>query len=141
MARTRRTGAPLSVAMIDLDGLKALNDSKGHQAGSSALKQAASTWSAVLRGSDLLARFGGDEFGVILPDCAIGDALILGERLRSAIGPAPTASVGVAQWNGVESVQELVERADEALYDAKRAGGDRVAAAGIASSAEPALPA
>jgi diguanylate cyclase (GGDEF)-like protein len=130
MARSHRNGSPLSVAMLDLDGLKAINDSKGHQAGSNAIKTAGVAWSATLRESDLLVRFGGDEFAVVMPDCSLDNALRAAERLRAAIGPQPTASIGVAQWNGAESGAELVERADEALYEAKRTGRDRVVAAG-----------
>jgi diguanylate cyclase (GGDEF)-like protein/PAS domain S-box-containing protein len=131
IARSRRNGSPLSVAMIDLDGLKALNDSKGHHAGSSAIKHAASMWAALLRASDVLARFGGDEFAVIMPDCAIADARAAAERLRLALDAGPTASIGVAEWDGAESGEALVARADAALYEAKRAGRNRVASAGL----------
>jgi diguanylate cyclase (GGDEF)-like protein/PAS domain S-box-containing protein len=129
IARARRNGSALSVAMLDLDGLKAINDSKGHQAGSNAIKAAAAAWSAALRESDLLARFGGDEFGVIMPECSLDDARRAAERLRAAIGPEPTASIGVAEWDRSETGDSLVERADTALYDAKRAGRNRVAVA------------
>jgi diguanylate cyclase (GGDEF)-like protein/PAS domain S-box-containing protein len=129
LARARRSGTALSVAMIDLDGLKAINDTRGHQAGSSAIKQAGAAWSSQLRAGDLLARFGGDEFAVLMPECTLDQALIAAERLRVAIGPTPTASIGVAEWDGIEDPQALIERADEALYAAKRAGRNRVAAA------------
>jgi diguanylate cyclase (GGDEF)-like protein/PAS domain S-box-containing protein len=129
VARARRHGSPLSVAMIDLDGLKEINDTKGHQAGSNAIKTASAAWSDALRESDLLARFGGDEFAVLMPDCALDDARRAAERLRAAVGPEPTASIGVAQWDGAEDGASLVERADEALYEAKRAGRNRVAVA------------
>jgi diguanylate cyclase (GGDEF)-like protein/PAS domain S-box-containing protein len=135
IARSRRNGSPLAIAMIDLDGLKAINDTDGHQAGSNAIKSAAAAWSAMLRESDVLARFGGDEFAVIMPDCSLEDARRTAERLRAAVGPAPTASIGVAQWDGAESGAELAERADEALYEAKRAGRDRVA---VAATPDPA---
>jgi len=135
IARARRTGAPLSVAMLDLDWLKAINDAKGHQAGSNAIKQAAAAWSAVVRETDLIARFGGDEFAVVMPDCGIEQALIAAERLRSAIGPRLTTSIGVAQWDGSESAPELIDRADAALYEAKWAGRNRVAAASTAAPA------
>jgi diguanylate cyclase (GGDEF)-like protein/PAS domain S-box-containing protein len=130
IARAGRSGAPLSVAMVDLDGLKAINDAKGHQAGSNAIKHAAAAWYGALRDTDMVARIGGDEFAVVMPDCAIGDALAAAERLRTAVGPRPTASVGVAQWDGMETPLELAERADAALYEAKRAGRNRVAHAG-----------
>jgi diguanylate cyclase (GGDEF)-like protein/PAS domain S-box-containing protein len=129
IARSRRTGAPLCVAMIDLDGLKAINDSKGHQAGSNAIKHAGAAWSGVMRETDLIARIGGDEFATVMPDCTLEQAVVAAERLRAAVGPNPTASVGVAQWDGAESPHALVERADAALYEAKRAGRNRVAGA------------
>jgi diguanylate cyclase (GGDEF)-like protein/PAS domain S-box-containing protein len=137
IARSRRNGSALAVAMIDLDGLKAINDTKGHQAGSNVIKAASSAWAAVLRESDLLVRFGGDEFAVIMPDCSLEDGRRTAERLRTAIGPVPTASIGVAEWDHVEDGDTLVERADEALYEAKRAGRNRVAVAG--SAEQPAL--
>jgi diguanylate cyclase (GGDEF)-like protein/PAS domain S-box-containing protein len=129
IARARRSGTPLSVAMLDLDGLKAINDAKGHQAGSNALKHAAAAWSGAVRESDMVARFGGDEFAVVMPDSTLEQALAAAERLRAAIGPGLTTSVGVAQWDREESAQALVERADSALYAAKRAGRDRVVGA------------
>lgn len=130
MARARRNGSPLSVAMIDLDGLKAINDTKGHQAGSNAIKGAAASWSATLRESDLLVRFGGDEFAVVMPECSLEDARGAAERLRAAVGSEATASIGVAEWDRSETGEALVERADEALYEAKRLGRNRVVAAG-----------
>jgi len=135
IARARRTGAPLSVAMLDLDGLKEINDSRGHQAGSNAIKHAAAAWSGVVRETDMVARFGGDEFGIVMPDSTLEQARAAAERLREAIGPGLTTSVGVAQWDGEETAYELVERADAALYAAKRAGRDRVAAATTAAAA------
>lgn len=132
LARAARSREPLSVAMIDIDGLKSINDVHGHQAGSDAIKHAAAAWSRVLRDTDLIARFGGDEFAAVLPSSALEEAVSVGERLRLAVGQAPTASIGIAQWDGKEAEDELVARADAALYEAKRQGRNRVAASASA---------
>jgi diguanylate cyclase (GGDEF)-like protein len=127
LARAMRSETPLCVAMLDLDGLKAINDSSGHQAGSAAIKQAAAAWASLLRETDVIARFGGDEFAVILPGSSLDAAAIVAERLRVAIeSHRASVSIGVAQWDGDEAMDQLIERADEALYEAKRGGRDRV---------------
>lgn len=128
LARARRSGLPLCVIMLDLDGLKQINDAHGHAAGSNAIKRVAAASAASLRSTDMIARWGGDEFGVVLPGSRLDEAGAVAERLRRALRPRPTISVGIAQWDGQESVDELVERADGALYRAKRAGRDRVVA-------------
>ena len=130
LARAARDGRPVCVAMLDLDRFKRFNDERGHQAGDRLLKQAAAAWSEQLRTSDTLARYGGEEFAVLLPGCAIADAQALLQRLRHAMPWAQTVSAGVACWDGSESPDELVGRADAALYDAKRAGRDRLIMAG-----------
>ena len=129
LARGRRSGKPLCVAMLDLDGFKAYNDSEGHQAGDRLLKECASSWAAHLRGTDFIARFGGDEFAVLLPGCGLEHGVMLMGRLRDAMPSGQTLSAGVACWDGVESPESLVARADEALYESKRSGRDRTAAA------------
>jgi diguanylate cyclase (GGDEF)-like protein len=121
----RRT-APLCVALIDLDRFKQINDDRGHQAGDRLLKEAASAWRSTLRPADVLARPGGDEFTLVLPDCDLDRASTVLERLREATPREHTCSVGVAQWDGGEATEALVARADEALYSAKEAGRDRV---------------
>jgi diguanylate cyclase (GGDEF)-like protein len=126
LARAERDGLPVCVAMLDLDRFKRFNDDRGHQAGDRLLKQAAAAWSQQLRASDMLARYGGEEFAVLLPGCALGDAEALLERLRLAMPGAQTVSAGVACWDGSESAEELVGRADSALYEAKRTGRDRL---------------
>jgi diguanylate cyclase (GGDEF)-like protein len=122
--RARRMGTELCVAMIDLDQFKAYNDQYGHQAGDRVLKEAASAWRMQVRSTDLLARFGGEEFVLLLPSCALDDAVQIVERLR-AVTPLVTCSVGVASWDFHESAAELVERADQALYAAKAEGRNR----------------
>jgi diguanylate cyclase len=93
------------------------------------LKQAAAAWSEQLRASDMLARYGGEEFAVLLPGCTLHDAQVLLQRLRVSMPEAQTVSAGVVCWDGSESSEELVGRADFALYAAKRGGRDRVIAA------------
>ena len=129
LARARRTGRPFSVALLDIDGFKQINDSGGHQAGDRALREAVSAWMGTVRTSDLIARIGGDEFAVALPDCDREGAQDLGERLRAATPEPCTCSVGAAEWRVGEAAEELLQRADEALYTAKNAGRNRTIAA------------
>jgi diguanylate cyclase (GGDEF)-like protein len=122
-------GRPMSVALLDLDDFKGYNDRHGHQAGDRLLKEVSAAWQAILRMSDVLARIGGDEFAVLLPGCALETAAQIAERLRSAV-PAANCSVGVASWDRVETVEELLARADGALYEAKEGGRGQVVVAG-----------
>ncbi|MDQ1708785.1 MAG: hypothetical protein QOG49_170 [Frankiaceae bacterium] len=128
VARAQRTGDPLALAMVDLDYFKPFNDAHGHQAGDALLVEAAARWGEPLRATDFLARYGGDEFGLLLPGCEPADAPRLLERLRAATPQEQTCSVGIAHWDGTERAEDLVGRADAALYDAKRVGRDRVVA-------------
>jgi diguanylate cyclase (GGDEF)-like protein len=130
MARARRQSDPLCIAMLDLDFFKNYNDQRGHQAGDRLLKQSAAAWAAELRATDTLARYGGEEFTVALPGCTLANAKTIVERLRAAMPADQTVSAGVACWNGRESAEELVGRADAALYEAKRTGRDRLVTAG-----------
>jgi diguanylate cyclase (GGDEF)-like protein len=130
LARAERDGGPLSVAMLDLDHFKRFNDDRGHQAGDRLLKQAAAAWGRRLRVIDVLARYGGEEFALALPGCGLEDALALVESLRSATPDGQTCSAGVASWDGREGPEDLLGRADRALYSAKRAGRDRTVGAG-----------
>jgi diguanylate cyclase len=115
----------MSIAMMDLDHFKAFNDRFGHQAGDRLLVNAAKRWTAELRPMDTIARYGGEEFLVLLPGCDVATATLIADRLRAAVPERQTCSVGVAQWNGVESTVSLVARADGALYAAKAAGRDK----------------
>jgi diguanylate cyclase (GGDEF)-like protein len=125
LARSRRAGEPLSVAMIDLDHFKAYNDRHGHAGGDRLLRNAAQAWAQTLRAGELLARYGGEEFVAFFPGCTLDDAEVAAERLRAALGDAITCSIGVALWNRGESAFELLGRADAALYRAKAGGRDR----------------
>ena len=141
LARADRDGRPMSVLLVDIDNLKSVNDAHGHDAGDAILRDAGSAWSSRLRSGDLLARYGGDEFAALLPDCSLHDATLVAERLRSSASDGPSCSVGIALWDGRESGNELLTRADRALYEAKRRGRNRVMAAPLAPLlAGPAVP-
>ncbi|SDS36646.1 diguanylate cyclase domain-containing protein [Actinoplanes derwentensis] len=126
IAAARRHGTPVVVAIIDLDFFKRYNDEFGHQGGDELLTTAAGAWRDQLRPEDLLARYGGEEFGAVFDHARLGDADHIIERLQAATPLGQTFSAGAAQWNGHESAEELLARADLALYAAKRAGRDRV---------------
>jgi diguanylate cyclase (GGDEF)-like protein len=129
MDRARRAGTPLAVALLDLDHFKAFNDTYGHQAGDQLLRSATEAWRSLLRSSDLLARYGGEEFAVLLPSSTLGEAVEVVDRLRVATPLAQTFSAGVALWHGTETSDQLVARADKALYRGKQAGRNQVVAA------------
>jgi diguanylate cyclase len=120
MARTARRRGVLSVAIVDLDYFKDVNDLYGHQAGDELLTRVARTWRADLRGWELLARYGGDEFALWFPESGGDDASHAVERLRG-VTPEVAFSAGVATWDGDESLDRLMARADAALYEVKRA--------------------
>ena len=119
MARAKRRGASLCVLALDLDHFKAYNDEHGHVAGDHLLKATASAWSEALRGADLLARLGGDEFIALLPDCMPEEAARVADRLSRAVPLGQTCSSGIACWDGHESSEALVGRADKYMYATK----------------------
>jgi diguanylate cyclase (GGDEF)-like protein/PAS domain S-box-containing protein len=127
LAAARRDGRPVAVAVLDLDGFKALNDERGHQHGDRILRTVAAGWLSQLREGDTLARLGGDEFAALLPGCRPDDAIQLAERLRGSTEDV-TVSIGIAYWDTKEPPSSLRGRADAALYEAKAAGRDRVSA-------------
>jgi len=130
VSRAGRHGHSLAVAMLDLDGFKAFNDAHGHQAGDALLAEVGDLWRTLLRVTDFIARYGGEEFAALLPACPPDEAVAALERLCSALPEGQTCSAGVAYWNGDESPDALIARADTALYEAKRAGRDRIVTAG-----------
>jgi diguanylate cyclase (GGDEF)-like protein len=136
----RQNGSPVSVCMMDLDHFKAYNDTHGHQAGDRLLKEAALAWLTRLRQSDILARYGGEEFIVMLPGTDLIGACGIMERLRPATPGAQTFSCGVAAWDRAETSEELIARADKALYEAKHSGRDRIVAADTPDHADPIAP-
>ncbi len=126
MARAQRDGRELSVAMLDLDRFKTFNDEFGHQAGDRLLKQAAGAWSEVLRTTDLLARYGGEEFVLALSSGSPQADTGIIERVRAVTPEGVTCSAGLVRWDGEEAAEDLIGRADAALYAAKRSGRDQI---------------
>lgn len=135
-----RHSHPLSVVMIDCDNLKLVNDTHGHEAGNRLLQEVVRSIRAELRGSDVVARFGGDEFIALLPETEGGGAREMGERIRRAIEGSildvrggdlgTTVSVGVSSYpSDGSSLEVIMEKADKAMYRAKQQGRNRVVAA------------
>ena len=131
IARARRDGTPLSFVIIDLDDFKHVNDVRGHQAGDELLRQVAGVLQAELRPYDQVARYGGDEFVLLLPGSDEHDATVVAERVRDAVvrEQVGACSLGVAQWHEPLEADGLLEHADRALLLAKRTGKGRVAVA------------
>jgi diguanylate cyclase (GGDEF)-like protein len=135
VARAERAGQALCVLMIDIDNFKQLNDRYGHIAGDRVLVALAEKLRDHLRPTDLIARFGGDEFAALLPELSVDDAKHAAERLRQKIADIAmpslstpiTVSIGIATRREGDGVGSLVQRADEAMYGAKAGGRDRVA--------------
>ncbi len=143
-----RHRAPLTVLFVDLDRFKEVNDEYGHEAGDHVLRAAAASLRGMLRESDSLLRWGGEEFLVVLPHTSRVEAVALLERLRllglglRPDGRAVTVSIGIAEFpsDAAASAEELIELADRRMYEAKQAGRNRYVDAGGAS-AKPLLPA
>ena len=143
VARAHRYGHPLSCAMVDLDGLKEINDRLGHAAGNRAIVALADAVREELRDTDFAARYGGDEFVVLLPQTGESQAAQFAERLRRQLievgktaGLPVRGSIGVAavdsqELDSPDAAEDLLRRADEALYRAKRSGRDRVEVAHV----------
>lgn len=142
-SRADRYRTPVSLVMADLDGFKQINDAHGHTAGDRVLAQIAQRVRAQARSTDIVGRVGGDEFAFLLPHTSLADALSLARRLCDRLGSSPVrmpngklaqiaVSCGVAAFldcDGISTPSELLEAADAALYEAKRAGGGSVVAA------------
>jgi diguanylate cyclase (GGDEF)-like protein len=128
MSRATRMRVPLTVALLDLDGFKELNDTAGHAAGDAALRAAADAWAHGLRSMDVLARYGGDEFAVLLPSCSLSEAQEVLDRMRMATPLGLGASIGLTSWHEGEPAEQLIGRADTALYASKRSGRNRTTA-------------
>jgi diguanylate cyclase (GGDEF)-like protein len=115
----------IALAMLDFDHFKDFNDTYGHPAGDRLLRETAAAWREELRAGDLVARFGGDEFALLLPDCNAANALEVVERLRLRIPSGQSCSAGIATHQPGTPAEALVAQADIALYEAKTAGRDR----------------
>jgi diguanylate cyclase (GGDEF)-like protein len=147
LARAREAGGPLAVALLDIDHFKRFNDTHGHAAGDAVLRHVAATLSARCRGSDVVCRYGGEEFVVLFPECDLEDAARKAEQLRLAVRemkvqweggalPQVTISLGVAAAPDEGLARdEILGAADEALYRSKAGGRDRVTRAQRASPA------
>lgn len=120
MARSQRMGVDLSIVFLDLDAFKAVNDRFGHDAGDRLLIAVSKAWLEVLRPGDCLARWGGDEFGLILAGCKDDCVEEIVERLRSVMPEGHTFSSGIATWDGFEDDEALMRRADEGVYASKQ---------------------
>ncbi len=145
-SRAKRYGTPLAVILLDIDHFKRVNDTYGHDAGDAVLVEMARLVMGLLRESDRLARWGGEEFLVVVPGVGIEGGMDLAGRLRGAVAgnafpgvPGVTASFGVAEYRPGEAVESLVKRADAALYRAKAGGRDRVEAETPPDAAGPAV--
>jgi diguanylate cyclase len=121
LARARRSGGSVAVALLDLDDFKAFNDVHGHQAGDRLLVAAAAAWQGQLRAVDVLSRWGGDEFAVLLPDCSERESQEIIARLSESTAGLQSCAAGVAAWDGKEKGQDLLRRADTQLLEQKRA--------------------
>ena len=143
LARVDRYQHPLTLMLLDLDGLKAVNDVSGHEAGDNAIRAVARTLQRTCRATDLAARIGGDEFVVLAPNITELEARTLAERIRKALTteaswvatalPPLTLSIGVADTRSVQELRpdRLYSAADQALYEAKQGGKNRVALAPV----------
>jgi diguanylate cyclase (GGDEF)-like protein len=127
IARATRTGEPLAIASLDVDNFKTYNDTYGHDEGDRLLERLTDAIRDELRPDDVLARLGGDEFALLLPGCDEDQARNVLERVLHHPSPTHGCSIGVAEWDGAEPGAETLRRADRALYDAKRKGGNRLA--------------
>lgn len=138
LARASRSGNPVCLALLDLDHFRAFNDAHGRAAGDTLLKSCAARWWDSVRSVDLLARLGGEEFALLLPNCIAPDAVMTVERMRGSTRDLRPTSVGLAQWDMQEPLESLMLRADVALYKAKKMGRDRVELADVAEALPPA---
>jgi diguanylate cyclase (GGDEF)-like protein len=150
LERAQRQGEPLSLMMIDLDHFKHVNDHHGHAAGDAVLAAFADRVRGCVRGADVMFRRGGEEFVLLMPATDEHQALIVAERVRGRLAQEPlqarrgvlvvqTVSIGLATWDGVEAPEALEERADLAMYEAKRRGRNRVVVATRCAPPNPGL--
>jgi len=136
LRRSQRYGGQLSIIMADIDNLKPINDNFGHRAGDLAIRQISRRIRACIRQIDVAARYGGDEFAIILPNTALEDAINVADRIVKMVSSSPitwdhnkidlSVSVGVGQYGGDCSPGDVTKATDEAMYEAKQGGKNRV---------------
>jgi diguanylate cyclase (GGDEF)-like protein len=134
--RSRRYGGQISVIMVDVDNLKKINDAHGHRAGDKVIQQISRRIKECIRQIDTAARYGGDEFAIILPNTSLSDATIAADRMVDAVARSPitwkkeqievSISVGLGQYDAEASPEDITSRSDQALYSAKQAGKNTV---------------
>lgn len=134
--RSRRYGGQISLIMIDVDNLKKVNDTYGHRAGDKVIKEISTRIKQSIRQIDTAARYGGDEFAVILPNTSLSDATVVAERMVNAVSQSPaiwrkeqiplSISVGLGQYDADTNPEDITSRSDEALYSAKQAGKNTI---------------
>lgn len=134
--RTRRYGGQISLIMVDIDNLKKINDAYGHRAGDKVIREISRKIRTCIRQIDTAARYGGDEFAVILPNTSLADAVVAAERMVGAVSDSPitwkkehivlSISVGVGQYDAQSSPEDITSHSDQALYTAKQAGKNTV---------------
>lgn len=129
VSRAQRNRLPLTFLLLDLDHFKTFNDAHGHHTGDVLLQDFAGAAAGCLRDGDLIARWGGEEFAVALPDCSEDEAVHVADRIIAAVPHGQTATVGVAQWLRGETAVQALARADAALYAGKRGGRARAVVA------------
>lgn len=122
----RRTGAPLVIAVIDLDNFKAYNDARGHNVGDALLQRFATTALSIVRSDDLFARWGGEEFILALPNTTSKSAEAILQRVMCSLPDLQTCSIGYATWDRTASLKETITRADAAMYRAKGLGRNQI---------------
>ncbi len=135
MDNSKRHKRPLTLACMDLDRFKQINDNLGHAEGDRVLQRVAETFKAMVRGSDLLVRMGGDEFYLLLPETSLGSARVLADRLCRAVddleiysapGQKLGVSIGLSEWQADMTLAEWLQNTDELLYEAKERGRSQV---------------
>ncbi len=142
--RSQRMKTPLSVLILDLDNFKEVNDRYGHVAGDYLLREMTTRLQGLLRSADILARYGGDECAIILPDTSLEEAQVIAGRIQKAFASEPltvqdfdpiriTLSIGAAQYEEKFTPEDFIHTADQALYEAKKAGGNQARFAAAAA--------